>query len=232
MPPVPPPRPGCGQGEDAKELDDKERAGWRQQALDWLRADLDLRTKQLDGGKPEDRKAAGYALRYWQADAALAGVRDAAELAKLPADEQEAWRKLWADVEALLKKDTGEVTAAPGGHFATRSNSPRPTTGAATTRPKSRHTMRAATTFFVPIISIHFRPRGPARKSRGANRQPMAAPKRQPAAPNNKGASSASPAPFPDAGSPSARTAKIRPRTAPKAPNSPPRNTIRPCCDT
>ena len=97
-------RAGCGQGEDAKDLDDKARAGWRKQALDWLRADLDLRTKQVDGGKLEDRKAADYALRYWQADAALAGVRDAAELAKLPADEQEAWHKLWADVEALLKK--------------------------------------------------------------------------------------------------------------------------------
>ena len=33
---------GCGRGEDAKDVDDKERARWRQQALDWLRADLSL----------------------------------------------------------------------------------------------------------------------------------------------------------------------------------------------
>jgi hypothetical protein len=31
-------------------------------------------------------------------------VRDAKALAKLPAEEQEAWRILWADVAELLKK--------------------------------------------------------------------------------------------------------------------------------
>jgi hypothetical protein len=34
----------------------------------------------------------------------LAGLRDPAPLAKLPEPEQETCRKLWADVEALLKK--------------------------------------------------------------------------------------------------------------------------------
>src|SRR5204862_7263241 len=32
---------GCGQGEDAVRLDEPERARLRQQALDWLRADLE-----------------------------------------------------------------------------------------------------------------------------------------------------------------------------------------------
>ncbi len=45
----------AGQGEDAAKLDDKERARLRKQALDWLRADLALRTKQLETGKPADR---------------------------------------------------------------------------------------------------------------------------------------------------------------------------------
>jgi hypothetical protein len=31
-------------------------------------------------------------------------VRDKDALAKFPADEQEAWRRLWADVDILLKK--------------------------------------------------------------------------------------------------------------------------------
>src|SRR5262249_59110865 len=31
---------GCGAGQDADQLDDKERAGLRRQALDWPRADL------------------------------------------------------------------------------------------------------------------------------------------------------------------------------------------------
>ena len=37
-------------------------------------------------------------------DSDLAGVRDRDALAKLPSDEQDAWRKLWDEVDALLKK--------------------------------------------------------------------------------------------------------------------------------
>jgi hypothetical protein len=44
------------------------------------------------------------ALQYWQQDRDLAGLRDAAALAKLLADEQKAFTHLWADVAALLKK--------------------------------------------------------------------------------------------------------------------------------
>ena len=43
-------------------------------------------------------------LRHWQKDTDLAGIRDAAALAKLPADERKAFAQLWADVAALLKK--------------------------------------------------------------------------------------------------------------------------------
>jgi hypothetical protein len=43
-------------------------------------------------------------LRHWQKNPDLASVRDKAALAKLPRAQQEAWRKLWTDVEALLKK--------------------------------------------------------------------------------------------------------------------------------
>jgi hypothetical protein len=39
---------GCGQGQDAAKLDDKERAGLRRQALDWLRADLEAWRRLLD----------------------------------------------------------------------------------------------------------------------------------------------------------------------------------------
>jgi tetratricopeptide (TPR) repeat protein len=93
----------AGQGEDAAKLDDQERTRLRQQALDWLRADLALRHKQLETGKPADRSEAQRALLHWQKDTDLAGLRDAAALAKLPADERAACEKLWADVAALLK---------------------------------------------------------------------------------------------------------------------------------
>ncbi len=43
-------------------------------------------------------------LRHWQQDTDLAGLRDAAALAKLPADDQKAFTQLWADVAVLLKK--------------------------------------------------------------------------------------------------------------------------------
>jgi hypothetical protein len=43
-------------------------------------------------------------LEHWQRDIDLVSVRDAAALKKLSAEEREAWRKLWADVAALLKK--------------------------------------------------------------------------------------------------------------------------------
>jgi tetratricopeptide (TPR) repeat protein/serine/threonine protein kinase len=94
----------CGQGEDAANLDDKERAHLRQQALDWLRADLNLWRKRLDSDTPEDRQAARTVLQHWQKEIALVSVRGAEGLKQLPADEREVWRKLWADVNALLQK--------------------------------------------------------------------------------------------------------------------------------
>jgi tetratricopeptide (TPR) repeat protein len=94
----------AGQGEDAAQLDDKEKARLRKQALDWLRADLALRTKQLESGPPAERTAAQQALQHWQQDRDLAGLRDNDALAKLPAEERGACETLWADVAALLKK--------------------------------------------------------------------------------------------------------------------------------
>lgn len=98
-----------GHIKDAKPLDDKERARWRKQALDGSRADLALLNKQADSDKSSDRVEVVQALRQWQRDADLAGIRDAKELVKLPADERQACEKLWTDVAALLKK-AGEQT--------------------------------------------------------------------------------------------------------------------------
>ena len=94
----------AGQGMDADKLDDQERSRLRKQALEWLRADLNLWSKRLEDGKPEDRKMMQGTLLHWQDDAGLTTVRDPEALKKLPAEEQEAWRKLWADVAELVKK--------------------------------------------------------------------------------------------------------------------------------
>jgi hypothetical protein len=95
---------GAGQGADAGKLDDKERARLRKQALDWLKADLALRRKQMKSWLPGVPAQARAALLHWQKDNDLAGIRDKEALAKLPAEERAACAKLWADVVAPLKK--------------------------------------------------------------------------------------------------------------------------------
>jgi tetratricopeptide (TPR) repeat protein len=92
----------AGKGEDAARLDDKERAGLRQRALDWLRADLTLWRGAVRQGGSGQAAAARAALRHWQKDPDLAGVRATEELKMLPAAEQQAWRGLWAEVQELL----------------------------------------------------------------------------------------------------------------------------------
>jgi tetratricopeptide (TPR) repeat protein len=99
----------AGQGEDATKLDAKARARLRQQALDWLRADLSAWGKLLASGPPQARPAIVAKLSGWKEDSALAGIRDAAALARLPADEQKACAKLWADVAALRKKANAKL---------------------------------------------------------------------------------------------------------------------------
>ncbi len=95
---------GAGQGEDAAELDEPQKARLRKQALDWLRADLVLWTKLDDSGHAPDRAEVQGRMKHWQQDTDLAGIRDAAALAKLPAEERAACEKLWSDVASLLKK--------------------------------------------------------------------------------------------------------------------------------
>jgi serine/threonine-protein kinase len=94
----------AGRGEDAMNLADEERTRLRQQVLDWLRADLTAWTKVLDKGPPQARQVVAQTLQHWQKDADLAGLRDKAALDKLPAAERDAWRRLWADVGALIQR--------------------------------------------------------------------------------------------------------------------------------
>jgi tetratricopeptide (TPR) repeat protein/tRNA A-37 threonylcarbamoyl transferase component Bud32 len=85
-------------------LDRRELTRWRRQALSWLRADLALWTRQLEQGNPQAPALVRQRMRHWQRDSNLADLRDAAALAGLPEAERAAWRKVWADVDALLKR--------------------------------------------------------------------------------------------------------------------------------
>jgi len=103
---------GSGQGKDDPPLDDAAKTRWRNQAIDWLKADLAAWSKVLESGPPQARPAVLQTLQHWKADTDLAGLRDEAPLAKLPADQQKACRALWAEVEALLAKaNAGAGTA-------------------------------------------------------------------------------------------------------------------------
>jgi tetratricopeptide (TPR) repeat protein len=89
-----------GQGPQARQLSEPERAGLRRQALARLRASLELATKLRNEGQ-----IVGWSLASWQGDPALAGVRDPAALAKLPDAERQQWQRLWRDVAAHIAAD-------------------------------------------------------------------------------------------------------------------------------
>jgi tetratricopeptide (TPR) repeat protein len=98
----------AGKGEDAGRLDSEGQARLRGLALGWLRAPLRGVAALVKRGSPQDRAVAARLLRALQSEPELAGVRDAAALAGLPEAEHAEWRRLWADVQALLEKASGK----------------------------------------------------------------------------------------------------------------------------
>jgi serine/threonine protein kinase/Flp pilus assembly protein TadD len=93
---------GCGQGDDAGQLDVQELARWRKQALDWLRVDLKHFGELLPVSNPTERQRLQEWLRRWQSEQALAGLRDATAIARFSAPEQESCKQLWAEVQSML----------------------------------------------------------------------------------------------------------------------------------
>ena len=93
----------AGRGMDPL-TDDKEKARWRRQAIDWLRADLAFWTEQGESGKPGTRAVVAQELAHWKVNPDLAGLRDEAAVKALPRTSRKAAAHLWADVEALLAK--------------------------------------------------------------------------------------------------------------------------------
>jgi hypothetical protein len=98
----------AGKGLDPQQSGPEKRIRFRARALAWLRTELDLWTKQLGSDKPEARTQGQQALKHWQQDADLAGLRDEAALAKLPQAEQQACRQLWAEVQKRLDQARGK----------------------------------------------------------------------------------------------------------------------------
>jgi tetratricopeptide (TPR) repeat protein len=96
-------RASSGQGSHETPPPEEEQVRLRRQALDGLRAILELKTQLSKEGK-----AVGWSLAAWQTDPGLAGVRERAALAKLSDAERKQWQRLWADVAALLAADPVE----------------------------------------------------------------------------------------------------------------------------
>jgi hypothetical protein len=95
-----------GRGQDAAPLAEGERARLHRQARAWLRADLDAWRRRVLDGNLRDRADAATALRHWQGDTDLSGVRHPWSLRRLPADERGQLQTLWADVDALRQSAT------------------------------------------------------------------------------------------------------------------------------
>jgi tetratricopeptide (TPR) repeat protein len=103
---------GCGQGKDADKLEAKERARLRQQALEWLRADLNSYRQLMEKAADKNGAMVVEGMQQWLQDADFAGVRGAAALARLPEAERADWRRLWQQVEALRQRAAQRPTPA------------------------------------------------------------------------------------------------------------------------
>ena len=102
----------CGQGKDADKLDSEERARLRQQALDWLRADLKAYRQVMEKSAGKAGPEITLQMQHWLKDADFAGVRGSESLSKLPEAERKDWQKLWEEVESLRQSAAKQPKAA------------------------------------------------------------------------------------------------------------------------
>jgi tetratricopeptide (TPR) repeat protein len=97
----------AGAGKDEPPPDDGARARLRAQALGWLTAEHAAWAKVLEVGDAKARPFVIQTLEHWRVDPDLAGIRDAAALAKLSEPERKPWQVLWSDVDTLLARARG-----------------------------------------------------------------------------------------------------------------------------
>jgi serine/threonine protein kinase/Tfp pilus assembly protein PilF len=102
----------AGQGKDAGNLSDEDRARLRRQALDWLRAALADWGRQLDRDPAKARPFVAKAMQRLLGDKDFVGVRNPEALAQLPESERGEWQTLWEDVAAMLKRADAPRTPA------------------------------------------------------------------------------------------------------------------------
>ncbi|HYT92159.1 MAG TPA: tetratricopeptide repeat protein, partial [Gemmataceae bacterium] len=136
----------AGQGRDPGKLTAEEKTELRVQALTWLQADLLQWNNRLQARDLKALPGLLTRLPAWQQETALAALRDLKERARLPADEQQDWAKLWADVDQLMKQVAANVRTE---HF----------TGTLTAKDKARThevTLQAGQTYIIDLESPQF----------------------------------------------------------------------------
>jgi serine/threonine-protein kinase len=99
---------GCGHDNGDPPPDGPARAELRRQAREWLWADLKAQAAQANSGTDAARSAVRKLLPSRKSDPNLARVRTPEALAKLPEEEQAAWRSLWSEVDGLLAPAQGD----------------------------------------------------------------------------------------------------------------------------
>ncbi len=95
---------GCGLGNDANGLAEKERTHWRRQAREWLRNDLAVWATMLESKPRAEGDLARSMLIHWGKEPDLIGIRERSAIEKLTPAEREECLALWSDVEEILKR--------------------------------------------------------------------------------------------------------------------------------
>jgi serine/threonine protein kinase/tetratricopeptide (TPR) repeat protein len=93
----------AGKAADLPKGSPGQKSQRRDQALRWLRAELEHCTKASMAGKSEDTPRLIDRIARWMTAKELESVRDPNALAALPADEQMPWRDLWDDANLFVK---------------------------------------------------------------------------------------------------------------------------------
>jgi hypothetical protein len=83
---------------------DMERRHARELALGWLRERVALAEKGAEAAYRGNLTEPCWLLAEMRHDRLLAPFREEETLAKLPEEEQEAWRKFWGDLDETWKR--------------------------------------------------------------------------------------------------------------------------------
>jgi tetratricopeptide (TPR) repeat protein len=95
----------CAEGKGMNALAPVEGSAYRKQALELLTAELSAMRKLA----ASDRAFVHRMMQHWLGDADMASGRDPTAVEGLPAEEREAWLKLWADVRELRDRSAPQA---------------------------------------------------------------------------------------------------------------------------